>query len=38
MDAATDVALRDIGTQLSIGFRRQPDIKAWLESHSINQG
>jgi len=28
---ATTIALRDVGSQLSIGFGRQPDIKAWLD-------
>jgi len=32
MDSATNVALRDVGGQLSIGFGRQPDIKNWLET------
>ena len=30
MDAAAGIALRDIGSQLSIGFARQPDIQTWL--------
>lgn len=32
INAATVVALRDIGTQLAIGFKRQPDIALWLGS------
>ena len=28
---ATTIALRDVGSQLSIGFSRQPDIRAWLD-------
>ena len=31
IDLATTIALRDVGGQLSIGFSRQPDIKAWLD-------
>ncbi len=31
IDVATTIALRDVGSQLSIGFSRQPDIRAWLD-------
>ncbi len=31
IDLATTIALRDVGGQLSIGFGRQPDIRAWLD-------
>lgn len=31
IDLATTIALRDVGSQLSIGFSRQPDIRAWLD-------
>jgi hypothetical protein len=31
IDLATTIALRDVGGQLSIGFSRQPDIRAWLD-------
>lgn len=34
IDSAAGVALRDIGSQLSIGFKRQPDIQAWLAQHA----
>lgn len=34
VNAAAIVALRDIGAQLSIGFKRQPDIALWLASNS----
>jgi len=30
INSAANIALRDIGTQLSIGFKRQPDISLWL--------
>ncbi len=33
INAATNIALRDIGTQLSIGFKRQPDIALWLSNN-----
>lgn len=33
IDAAANVALRDIGTQIAIGFERQPDIALWLASN-----
>lgn len=33
INAATNIALRDIGTQLAIGFKRQPDIALWLEDN-----
>lgn len=35
LNAATLVALRDIGTQLSIGFKRQPDIALWLANKNV---
>ena len=38
IDSAAGIALRDIGSQLSIGFGRQPDIQAWLASFSREQG
>lgn len=38
IDAATGVALRDIGSQLSIGFQRQPDVVAWLAQTSEGPG
>lgn len=38
IDAASGIALRDIGSQLSIGFSRQPDIKAWLSKTLKEQG
>jgi hypothetical protein len=31
LDAATTVALRDVGGQLAVGFKRQAQIKHWLE-------
>ncbi|MEQ9022284.1 MAG: hypothetical protein RLN82_05930 [Pseudomonadales bacterium] len=31
IELATTIALRDVGSQLSIGFSRQPDIRAWLD-------
>lgn len=34
VNAAAIVALRDIGAQLSIGFKRQPDIALWLASNT----
>lgn len=37
IDMATGIALRDIGGQLSIGFRRQPDIQAWLTRTNAEQ-
>lgn len=33
INAATIIALRDIGTQLAIGFRRQPDIGMWIANN-----
>lgn len=30
VNGAAEEALRDIGTQLAIGFAQQPDIQAWL--------
>jgi len=38
IDSAAGIALRDIGSQLSIGFSRQPDIQAWLEKNTGEQG
>lgn len=38
IDSAAGVALRDIGSQLSIGFSRQPDIQAWLAANTGEQG
>ena len=35
INAASIVALRDIGTQLSIGFKRQPDIALWLANNNV---
>ena len=37
IELATTIALRDVGSQLSIGFGRQPDIKAWLDSRMEEQ-
>ena len=34
INSASLIALRDIGTQLSIGFKRQPDIALWLENNN----
>lgn len=34
IQAAALIALRDVGSQLSIGFSRQPDIKLWLDTYS----
>lgn len=33
INAATNIALRDIGTQLAIGFKRQPSISLWLSNN-----
>ena len=33
MNEAVVMALRDIGASLSLGFRRVPEIRAWLEQH-----
>lgn len=38
IDAAAGIALRDIGSQLSIGFSRQPNIQAWLAENTGGQG
>ena len=35
INAAANIALRDIGTQLAIGFKRQPDIALWLNENSV---
>lgn len=35
-NAATNVALRDVGAQLSIGFRNQPDIAGLLQNSKFN--
>ena len=34
VNGATEEALRDIGTQLAIGFAQQPDIQAWLREQN----
>lgn len=34
MNAAVIVALRDLGANLSLGTRRVPEIKMWLDSHA----
>lgn len=36
MNAAIMVALRDLGANLSIGTRRVPEIRAWLERNTPN--
>ena len=35
VNEATVEALRDIGTQITLGFSQQADIRQWLESRSI---
>jgi len=35
VNEATVEALRDIGTQLTLGFSQQADIRAWLDQNSI---
>jgi hypothetical protein len=35
VNEATVEALRDIGTQLTLGFSQQADIREWLEARSI---
>lgn len=37
IEIATLIALRDVGSQLSIGFPRQPDIKIWLDNDVNNK-
>lgn len=37
MNEATAAALRDLGTQLAIGFAVQPDIVAWMQRTGVTQ-
>ena len=36
-NAATNIALRDVGAQLAIGFPKQPAIKALLKAKQLDQ-
>ncbi len=37
MDAAVEVALRDLGANLSIAMPKVPELKSWLDSHPASQ-
>ena len=35
INMAAEIALRDVGSQLSIGFYRQPNIQDWLKQYAL---